>query len=224
MGLSTAKVVSVLFRSLLTDLGYIIGGLVFPIVISFFMNLFADGFMPWPLLLFLSLCDALAIATWLGETRRSYIAASSTTTSASAAVTIIEVFIWAIRLTALEVTSWIIFGATSMASPPSLSLIFLNAAAGLLLTSLFLLLAAWDTRVPWVLVVGLFLIAFLFGISIRISALSDDPLWRYVISAQSDSIAVPAAGLVFLLVSAFLNLCMIWYCKAETLNTMVSSE
>jgi uncharacterized membrane protein YgaE (UPF0421/DUF939 family) len=42
MGLSMAKIVSVLFRSLLTDFGYILGGLAFPIVISLLMNLFAD--------------------------------------------------------------------------------------------------------------------------------------------------------------------------------------
>jgi len=224
MGLSTAKIVSVLFRSLLTDFGYILGGLAFPIVVSLLMNLFTDGFMPWPLLLFLSLCDALAISTWLGETRRNYVAVSSTTTSTAVAATIIEVFIWATRLAALEVTSWIVFGAASMAVPPSLPLIFLNSAAGLLLTSLLLLLMAWDPRVPSVLVVGLFLIAFLSGTSIRISALSEDPLWQYVVSAQSGSVVMPAAGLVFLLVSAFLNLCMVWYCKTETLNTMVSPE
>ena len=224
MGLSAAKVVSVLFRSLLRDFGYILGAMAFPIVISFLTNLFTDGFMPWPLLLFLSLCDALAISTWLGEARRNYVAVSSTTTSTAVAVTVIEVLIWATKLTALEVTSWIAFGAASVAMPPSLSLVFLNAAAGLLLTSLFLLLTAWDTRAPWVLVVALFLIAFISGTSMRVSALSGDPLWQYVVSAQSNSIVAPAAGLVFVLVPTFLNLCMIWYCKAETLNMIAAPE
>jgi hypothetical protein len=224
MGLSAAKVVSVLFRSLLRDFGYILGAMAFPIAISFLTNLFADGFMPWPLLLFLSLCDALAISTWIGEARRNYVAVSSTPASTAVAVTVIEALIWATRLTALEVTSWIAFSSASVALSPSLSLMFLNAAAGLLLTSLFLLLAAWDTRTPWVLVITLFLVALVSGTSMRVSALPGYPLWQYVVSARSDSIVAPAVGLVFVLVSSFLNLYMIWYCKAETLNMMVASE
>ena len=224
MGLSAAKVVSVLFRSLLRDFGYILGAMAFPIAISFLTNLFADGFMPWPLLLFLSLCDALAISTWLGEARQNYVAVHSTTTSTAVAITVIEALIWTTRLTALEVTSWIALGAASVAVTPNLSLMLLNGTAGLILTSLFLLLTVWDTRAPWVLVVVLFLIAFMSGISMRVSALSGDPLWQYVTSGQSDSIVAPATGLVFVLVSAFLNLCVVWYCKAETLNMVVVPE
>jgi len=225
MSVTIGTLLFVSLKSFLRDPGYVLFSLLLPAVLSFATDLFSTTIMPWPLLLFLGLCDAHAFSSWLGGTKRSYSMASSTRISSALSLTIVSLLMWTTRVLVIAVSRSLAVGFDLLLMTLAVHSAVLNIAAGTLVSSFLLLInGIWGGRTPWLLVSLSLLVSLLFGASIWVSGLWSDPAWQRAMSSVSDSLAAYAVSLLLLSASLLSNSTYAWAVHMNSINSSLRVE
>jgi len=225
MAVPTGRTISSMVKSLLRDPKYLAIAAVFPALLSYVTDLFRDGFLAWPVTVFLSAYDASAISTWMGGARRSDLAVSASQFSVAVSVIALTFPLWMVRLTMMRLLAYLAAEIDLSLVATTLNSMFIDGAAGVLLTSLFsLLIVAQGDRGPWLIATCTMFAPVLFGTSIWISGVLADLHWQDAMSSLSDPVVALVVALILGCLSVLTNLLGAWMLRAKTLREAVESE